>query len=567
MISWIQRNFQQHFKWLFLAMLVVIIISFVFVTNTSQGLGSGNDRKLAPKPFFGLDLSQTEDQRRLFNDAQLSIYLRFNPQREVPEAQLQQYALNRHAALHLADEARLPDPTPEQLRAHLISLKVFEGTNGAFDPKKYNDFLDSLKTNPRTSEADVSRVLNDDARAQAYEKLLAGPGYVLPADVSDILAQRDTTWTLAVAKINGSAFAPTIDEADATVQKWFDTNVRRYEIPARVAVAALEIPGGLYTASVTLTEAEIRAAYDANPSKYPAPPAPPTPTDIKLDPITGKDPKADLAFLTARPLVEAELRQTRANKVALDAAADYAVRLLERNVSSAGLADFVAKHPGLVLAELGPVGPDSIPAALGGNTASAQILPEVERLSADRLYSNPVPTPTGAALLVWRETIPARTPTFADVREKVLGDYRSAEKRRLFNEAGRALQPAVTAALATGKPFAEAVTAAAVGLKVEVTTPKPFSLSGNFPEDLDYTAMQALQTLAKGKVSAFLPSGEDAGVVVYAIDQQVPATDPNAPAFKEMKTRLADNIGQSNAQSVISALVEAELEKSAPVVD
>jgi peptidyl-prolyl cis-trans isomerase D len=39
MISWIQRNLQQHFKIIFAVLLDLIIVSFVFVTNASSGLG------------------------------------------------------------------------------------------------------------------------------------------------------------------------------------------------------------------------------------------------------------------------------------------------------------------------------------------------------------------------------------------------------------------------------------------------------------------------------------------------------------------------------------------------
>ena len=556
MISWIQRTFQQHFKWLFIALLVLVIISFVFVTNASQGLGQRGGAKIPPRPFFGIDLSQAEDTKRLAEDSQLSIYLRFKPERDLSESQLSNYALQRHATLHLAEELGLPQPTQEQLIAHIRTLRAFaDPATGEFDPKRYSEFTDSLATNPRLTEADVSRVIAEDARVVAYEKLLAGPGYVFPSDVEEILARRDTTWTLAIASIDASAFAPTIDTSDAALQTWFDSNSRRYEIAPRTAVSALELPGSGFAESVKLSEDRIRAAFDANPAKYPAPEG-------------LKDAPADAKFAAVRSLVEADLRQQEAAKAALTAAEDLLVEMAEKNVQPADLATFVSARPGVGLRELGPVGKDSIPAALGGAGASSKIVPEVERLASDRPYSNPVATPAGAAILVWRETIPARVPALDEVRDRALADYQAAEKRRLFNEAGRKLQGDISAAVAAGKPFAEAVTAAAeaAGLKATVKTPTPFSMSGQFPQDMDYTALQALQSLSKGKVSDFLPSGENSGVLVYAIDQQIPKADPSSPAYTDMRTRLAENIAQSNAQALIAARMEAELAKSAPAV-
>lgn len=568
MISWIQRTFQQHFKWLFVALLIVVIISFVFVTNTSSGLGQGGGRKLEPRPFFGIDLNKGEDMRALASDAQLSIYLRYNPQREVSESQLFQYAQSRHASLYLADKLGLPAPSQEGVVEHIRSLRLFASpTSGAFDPKLYSEFTDSLKTNPRLTEADVSRVIAEDALVAVYEKLLAGPGYVLPADVEEMLAQRDTQWTLAIAAVSGAAFAPEIDRSESALQAWFETNARRYEIPARVSVFALEVPSAPFIPSVTLSEARIRAAYDANPARYPAPdaPTPPAAPANTAEPGTNQD----AAFLAVRGLVEADLRSQRAGQAALDAASDLAVELLEKNVKPSAVADILKGREGVNVIELGVIGAGAIPPELGGESAAAKILPEVARLASDRPFSNPVATPTGAALLVWREAVAARTPELAEVKAQALADYEAAEKRRLFSEAGRALQATVSAAVANGEEFAKVARSAAesAGLSAEIKTPTPFTLSSQFPPDMDYTALQALQTLTKGKVSDFLPSGEAAGVLVFAIDQQAPVSDPSTDSYADLKTRLAENLAQANAQALLTSRIAAESAKVEPVLE
>jgi hypothetical protein len=569
MISWIQRTFQQHFKWLFLALLVIVIISFVFITNASSGLGGGAHRKLPDRPFFGINLARGDAVKALFEDAQLSLYLRRPSFASQPsEGEIQQYALERHAALHLADQLRLPAPAPDsnEFRAYIQSLGRFIGPDGRFDPKAYAAFIDSLKTNPRLTEGDVARVLADDLRARAYENLLAGPGHVLPADLAEQVARRDTRWTLAIASIDGKDFAPRIDTSDTALAAWFENNSRRYEIPARVSVAAITVPAARFADGVKLTEAEIRAAYDANPARYPAP-APLKAPDVKIDSATGQDENADASFALVRGLVEADLRKQRAEKAALAAADDLAVKLLEQHVSLDQLPAFLASHK-LAADELGPVGAGAVPAALGGENAASRIVPEVARLTAERPYSNPLPVPAGAAILVWRENVPARIPALSEVKETVLADYQAAEKRRLFNETGRKLRDTVASAVASGKPFADALgsAASAVGLKVEIKTPAAFTLVQPPPE-IDYAAYQALETLEEGKIGEFLPSGENSAVLVHAIKKDVPAFDPDSPAATEIKNQMAPVLAERNARSILAAIVEAELSKSAPVID
>lgn len=498
MISWLQRTFQQHFKWLFFTLLAVVIVSFVFMTDAGPNRG---ERKQPPRPFFDLDLSKAEDQRRIGDDARLSIFLRFNPGREIPDNQVSQYALSRHAALALAERIGLPAPTDQALVAHIRTLRAFAGPDGNFDPKRYAEFTDSIRRNPRLTEGDVSRVISDDARLVAYETLLAGPGYVLPSDVAEMIAGRDTVWTLVIGSIDGSGFAPRIDTSDTAVADWFETNSRRYEIAPRTSVAALR--------------------------------------------VVAEDEKAALA-----------------------AASDLAVRLLEENVKPAGLDAFLAKNRGVTLVEIGAVAPDSIPADLGGPSAR-NVAAEAARLSAYRPYSNPVPVPGGAAVLVWREDIPARVPELSEVRARVLSDYQAAETRRLFNAAGRELQAKVAAAVAAGKPFADALTSAATaaGLKVEIKTPAPFSLSGEFPADMDFTVLQTLDRLSEGKVGDFIPAGDNSGRLVYAAGQKLPVIDPASAEYAAIRAQLAESLSRANAGALIEAVVDAELSKSAPVID
>ncbi len=564
MISWIQRTFQQHFKWLFLALLVVVIISFVFITNASSGLGSGAHAKLPDRPFFGLNLSNAEDRRVLMQDAELSLFLRRPAYQQPSEAETQDYALQRHAALHLADQINLPAPAPDspEFAAFIQTLGRFSGPDGNFDPKAYSSFIDSLKINPRLTEGDVARVLLDDVRVQTYENLLGGPGYVLDSDLAEQVARRDTRWSLAVAEIDGKAFAPRIDTSDTALAAWFETNSRRYEVGPRVSVSAITVPAERFADSAKLSDADVRAAYDANPARYPAPPKPAS--DPKVAPATPEDPEAN--FAAVRSQVEADLRKQRAEKAALAFADDLAVKLLEQRIAPDKLPAFLAAQK-LALQDLGPVGEGSVPAVLGGDS-SAQVSGEALRLSSDRPYSNPLPIPSGAAILVWRENIPSRVPALSEVREKALADYQASEKRRLFNEAGRKLRETIAASISAGKAFADATNeaAAAAGLKADIKTPAPFTLAQP-PQDLNYSAFQTLATLNQGQVSDLIPTGETTGVLVHALKKDVPAFDPAAAATAEIKRMMAPALAARNARGILSALAQNELAKSVPATE
>ena len=182
-------------------------------------------------------------------------------------------------------------------------------------------------------------------------------------------------------------------------------------------------------------------------------------------------------------------------------------QLLEARVAPDKLPAFLASQ-NLSLSELGPVGADSIPPALGGNSAS-QVAEEALRLAADRPYSNPLPVPAGAAILVWRENIASRTPALAEVREKVLADYQAAEKRRLFNEAGRKLRETVSTDLAAGiYVFQQTGSAFLVGVTLMATAVPSLIVglvAGVFVDRHDLRRIMMLSNLAQGVIVFLIP--------------------------------------------------------------
>lgn len=162
MISWIQRTFQQHFKAVFIGLLAITIVSFIFTIGAAGGIGRA-DRTVLKREFFGYNLGSQEDQGRLMGDAALSANLLVGYGLE--GEQVQNYAFQRAASLHLANELGIPAANPEEIAAQIKTLRAFAGQDGQFDPKRYATFRDTLKTNPRLTEADIARVLSDDVRA------------------------------------------------------------------------------------------------------------------------------------------------------------------------------------------------------------------------------------------------------------------------------------------------------------------------------------------------------------------------------------------------------------------
>lgn len=553
MISWIQRTFQQHFRSIFIVLLSVTIISFIFTIGAAPGLGRA-DRAALKREFFGYNLGSQEDQSRLMGDASLSVMLQIGYPLE--GEQVQNFAFQRAAALHLADQLHIPTPNNDEIAAQIKTLRSFAGEDGQFDPKRYATFRDNLKTNPRVTEADIARVLADDVRADKVRKLIAGPGYVLPADVKSQVAQADTSWTLATATVDYASFNPTINPSDADLTKFFEENSFRYEIPPRVVATYVEFPVAAFAAQAVVTEAEVRAYYDANPARFPKPAV-----DPKAAIIPANDPAADYAVV--RPQVEAALKADRAQNLSTKSASDFVYALYEGKVTadSTALATLLSVRQ-LSPKPLAPFTRDVGPAELGA--AGPSIAAEAFKLNKDRFYSEALATPSGSVVLFWKETLPVHKSTFTEVRAKVSADYIENEKRKRFVDLGRTLRTGIETRLKAGDTFEKAAAAAATAasVKLEAKTLAAFTLRTR-PQDVDYTVLGALDHLEKGQLSDMAVAA-DKGTLVYAADKVSPDLSETGPKFAETRAQIASYNARIASDAFISELVEEELKRSEP---
>ena len=559
MITWVQRYFQSHFKVIFAVLLGLIIISFVFTIGAAPGIGQA-ERQMVERHFFDYNLSSQSDQQRLVGDASLSANLRMGGFGNLDPDQIQNYAFQRAATLHLADEWHIPDATPAEIEKQVKTLRMFTGQDGQFDAKAYQTFRDNLKTSPRGfTEADIVRVIGDDIRAEKVQALLAGPGYVLPAEVKSQISRADTSWTLAIAAADYAAFKPEIKPTDAELTTFFEQSGGRYDVPPRVVVSYVDFPAANYLSQVKVTDAEVRAYYDANPSRFPKPADPAKPASTTPNIAPSVDPSAD--FAAVKDQVEAALKAERAQKLATKAASDLSLALYEAKASTpAAVESFLASQK-LGAKTLPPFTRDAPPPQLGN---SPEIAAEAFRLSQERITSDALTTPSGAVILIWKESLPSKKPLFTEVRDKVATDYIENERRKRFVELGKTIKAQIETRVKAGDTFEQAAEAAgsSAGLKLETRTLPAFTLRTR-PQDIDFSVLGTLEGLEKGEVSDMVMNA-DKGLFVYAVDKKEPDVTEGNPQFAETRQQIASYNGRFGASAYISELVEKELKKSEP---
>jgi peptidyl-prolyl cis-trans isomerase D len=553
MISWIQRNFQHHFKIIFGVILVVTIVSFII----SYGPGSGAARgggSVVVREFFGHQLDGANPAPADLNDAKVSIDLQLGGAGGINPDEIGNYALQRLAALHLADELHLPPPSQSEEADFIRNLRFFMGTDGQFDPVRYNLFRENLRKGGGLTEADIARVVADDVRISRLQALLDGPGYVLPSDVREQIVRSDTLWTIGTATVDYASFRPSIVPTSAQLDRFFQQNTFRYEMPPTVVANYVDFPAAPLASQVVLSDGDVRAFYEANPSRFPAP-SRPAAKGAK------PDPAADYAAV--RPAVEAALRLERARNLAVRAASDLAYSLYDEKVAGGSALESYLAARKLALKPLAPFSRDTGPAELGG---SPEIGEAAFKLSADRYFSEAMPVPSGGAVLIWRDSRPARTPLLAEVHARVEADYVENERRERFVALGRSIHDSILSRLKAGASFDKAAAAAAAGqgVKVDARILPAFTLESR-PKDLNETVGGALSHLGKGQLSDMAVTA-DKGYLVYVVDRKVPDAAASGPRFAEVRSQLAFNAARGASGPFLTQVVESELKRSAVVL-
>jgi peptidyl-prolyl cis-trans isomerase D len=545
MISWIQRTFQRHFRVIFGILLAVIIISFIFTIGSTPGIGRADHREVI-RDYFGHNLASQEQVNALVGDARLSAYLQYGP--NVAGDQLQTYAFQRAAALHFADEMHIPQATAGEITDFIKGLRVFAGAGGQFDVARYDAFRNGLKSGTGLSEADIARIVAQDARADKVQRLLSGPGYVLPGDVRGVLVKADTFWTISTATVDYATFDPANNLTDAELNRFFSGNAFRYTVAPRTSVDYIEFPAAAYLAPALPTDAEVKDYYDAHPGQFTklanpkAPPAKP-------------DPAAD--FKAVEPQVRAALQLERARRSSIKAASDLAYALYEDKVTrGAPLESFLAAHK-LKAVALAPFTRAAGPAEFGG---SHEIANAAFELSADRFYSEGIASPGGAVVLLWKESLPAHEPLLAEVREKVRADAIDEMKRRRFVELGKTIKAAIERRLKAGEPFEKAAEEAGGAVKLTVKAYPPFTYRDQ-PHDLDQAVIGVLDHLDKGQVSDMQPTA-DKGYLVYASDKKVPSLAESDSRYVQVKSQLATTYARAESFAILSEVMENELKRT-----
>ncbi len=554
MISWLQSNLQKHFRFLFIILLVVVIVAFVFTIGAAPGIGDGRQQYENLK-FFDTELTTETQRQSFFNAAYYSALLGGAP---MNQDQLNQYAFNRAAALHLANEHNIPSPNSEQLTEHIKELGMFMGPDQNFSPEAYARFRDEIRASGQISEGALSQIMADDYRVNKVFEALSSPGFVLESEVIEDLALDETKWSVNVAEFNFSDFEPDIDDSTEKLEAFFANNSFRYTSPARRVIAFVEFKALDHMDDVEPSEDDLKNYHAQHASKYTKTvPAPPPaegeeeaePAEPTIEPATFEESKDQIAF--DYKLEEARKRgQSRAENLALALVeADNAAG--PSNSLSIERIEALIEQQGLETKRTTPFARNERPLGLNW---SPNLIALSFQLSESQLFSQPVIEGDSTYVLFLENENPEFVPSFKTVEPRVKEDYAQEEARRLRTVYADEL------AAAMRETDSESFKSVAESKQMTVKSFSDFKRRDTV-EGLDASLIFSLSSLEAGDVSD--PSiREENGFIVQVVTKEVPEISTDNEEYEARLNALKLNYERYAVSQYISKLTNDELLRS-----
>ena len=416
--------------------------------------------------------------------------------------------------------------------------------------------LDRGLVGPHTQTAvNLDRIAENDLGAKDLGQL-QGPGYLLPAEAIAQTQRGKTELELATASLSFSEFDPELNPSGEDLRDYYEANKQDYEIPERIEASYVLFPADDYTERLPEAgDAELRqhfaenrdelvAAYRASQDEIESP----AEAEVKAEdedeaPDEGEAP---VTFDQVRPLVEQSYAEQRALRTANEAAQAFAFQLYRDEISRESAAfNQLLSESGLTLEKIEPY----TRAGASRRALSPEMLESAFTLGGNRYFSDAYPVDGGFAVLIYEGRIAPVIPPFESVAGEIREAYLAAEKRRLFNEKGEALQSDLEAALAEGESFTDA--AEALGLSTR--NYDRFAVR-EAPPSVNRSIINRAQTMEAGELSSMLSLGAD-GTFIYVQSKNVPEIDSENEDFTQAQAMLQNWGAFSTRSSLLNELV------------
>ena len=523
MISKFHRLIQSRLLWG--AFLIIIVFSFVIWGMVWPSEMDKADQANAAGTLNGESISH-----EAYRSAYLSTYMArsLSSGRDVPSTPENDAILRRLSWQRLAtlrEAAKLGIVASDQELIGSIRSNFAE-TNGAYNPQRYQAFLQNMMAPMGFSAPQFEEHLREEIVIQKLASLIGRQAHVTPLEIRRTFETLLDTFIVEYASIRVEDMEKKVTVTEEEARKLFDADPASFTIPAQREVSYAAFPIADYTDDqAAVSDEDIQDYYELHIADY---------TTKEKGP-DGK-PRENIAELdTVKDGIVKALRHEAALAKADAAAAELAFHAIPDHDGT--IPDFTAEveKTGRTVQKLAPFSRFDVPVEDAGAAFAAAAF-ELAPNAFDRV-SSPIAGEKAVYVIYLEKELAPRVPAFEEAKERAMT---AARQKALFDaltaEASRVKEAAIKG-LAEGQTFRDSL----AKLDVKVEAAEPFTgLSGSSSTNEAIQALvQSVVAYNPGEVTDPLPTGN--GVIVAYLKARTPADEASFDSYRDEISNVIRN--------------------------
>jgi hypothetical protein len=518
---------RKHSKWLWVVIITLTVISFIYWGAAPSQRGGGGGRGGDFGSINGQKISQQQFLDAL-NEFKLFYLFRYGTWPD-KKSNLTQSDIERETYIRLlliqkasALGIHVGVDTAALMANQMLASLARNGQNVSV-----TEFAKQVLLPEGLTVTDFENFCRHDAAIRQLVDCIGASGSLItPQEAAGIYQREHQELSSQAVFFSARSYLSSVPATPDAVGQFYTNYLAEYRLPDRVQVnyVAFEVSNFLAQSQAEWAKTNFDGQIDAVYLQYGSQAFP----DAKT-PAAAKAKIRDM-MIRQRALVDAHAQ-----------ANDFANTVFNLSPTSASNLATVAKQKGFMVQTTAPFSAETGPQEF---TAPEGFTKIAFGLTSDEPFVNPIVSTNAVYVIALARQLPSEIPSLADIRIQVTQDYQMQMATVIAREAGTNAYTRLTGAMAGGKSFSAACTAA--GLQPQ--TLPPFAIS---TRDLPALAgradlnqlKQAAFTTQVGHISIFSET-DDGGFIVFVqsqlpVDQSVMSAE--LPQFVETLRRNREN--------------------------
>ncbi|MBI9020534.1 MAG: SurA N-terminal domain-containing protein [Verrucomicrobia bacterium] len=526
LISKFHKLIQSKVVWYII--LGVIIIAFVGFFTPTMGSKSSKTKVQPVGELFGKKV-MPQEYRLAYQNTFIWYALTSGRQPRMTDElalELRQEAWVRLAALRKAEGEKIM-VADQEVVTQIQQMPAFQGESGVFDPRVYQAVLKYLNISSTQAETLFREQI-------ALRKLMFRPvqaALITPYELRRAYALYTDRFVLKTALLPREQIEKGVTVSRDEAEALFAENIEAFRMPAKVRVSFVEWKVSDFIDQVEIPEGTALHVYKQNIENYRIE------TTNDLNVAEYKD------FGDVESEITAQLTENAARRLAADAATTLVGDIAPQSETDQPDFSGATAAAGLKVKTLPAFGIDD---ELSGVDPTAPFRQAAFRLQDDAYssFSDAVVGKDSVYVLSLEKILPSFLPDFEVVADKVMDAARAQAVANALSDRALELQGAVSAALAAGSSFEEAIKP--YNLKIETT--EEFDVTSQLDNEYADVLIPICLNRQQGELCRPVPVKEGV-LIAYVAERKSTDIEVGLPGIRQ---ELVEGLSQGRVRQLAS---------------